>query len=125
MVKSLISIAGAFAILLSAAFLEWFYVEKQFQSFGQEIEMLTGTVEAETANEEDAKIVRNSWEDKKSHLHILIPHNDISRVDDWISETVSLIGEKNYSLALSKLEVLQQICRTVPETYRPGLENIF
>ena len=56
MVKSLISIAGAFAILLSAAFLEWFYVEKQFQSFGQEIEMLTDKVEAERSEEHTSEL---------------------------------------------------------------------
>lgn len=125
MVKSLISIAAAFAILLTAAFAEWFFVERQFTLFENEISALTDKVEAETANAEDAKAIRVSWDEKKSRLHTLIPHNDISRVDDWISETLSLISEENYSLALSKLEVLAQMCRTVPETYRPGLENIF
>lgn len=125
MVKSLISIAAALAILLTAAFAEWFFVERQFTDFEQEISALTDKVEAKTANAEDAKTIRASWDEKKSRLHIVIPHNDIARIDDWISESVSLISEGDFTLALSKLEVLSQMCRNVPEAYRPGLENIF
>ena len=80
--------------------------------------------EAETANVEDAKAVRESWESKKEHLHVWIPHNDISRIDYYMSETVRLIAEQNYSLALSKLEVLTHLTKCLPDTYLPALENI-
>ncbi|MGN0822472.1 MAG: DUF4363 family protein [Candidatus Gallimonas sp.] len=124
MVKSLVSILTAFLLLVSAALIEWRYVETEFDAFAEELATLRVKVEEETANAEDAKALRISWDEKKSRLHAIIPHNDVSRIDDWMSETVGLIEEGNYSLALSKLEVLEKICHTVPDTYRPALENV-
>ncbi len=125
MVKSLTSILIAFALLLGAAIFEWFYIDTQFSQFGDELKTLCAKAEEETANAEDAKAVQMSWEDRKEHLHVWIPHNDISRIDDYLSETVRLVGEKEYSLALSKLEILIHLTTCLPDTYRPGIENIF
>lgn len=124
MVKSLISIFVTLALLAGFAAFEWTYVETQFDGFGKEIETLIDKVEAETANGEDAKAVQRSWENKKEHLHIWIPHNDISRIDDYMSETVRLVSEKDYTLALAKLEILSHLTECLPDTYRPALENI-
>ncbi len=125
MVKSLTSILVALALLVGAGIFEWFYVTDQFDDFGKEIHSLMIKTENETANGEDARAVQASWEHRKENLHIWIPHNDITRVDDYLSETVRLIAEKNYVLALPKLEILSHLCETIPGTYEPGLENIF
>lgn len=125
MVKSLISIALAFALLVGAAVFEGVYVETQFSQFGTEIESLVDKIENETANGEDAKAVQTSWEKRKENLHIWIPHNDIARIDDYMSETVSLVAEKNYSLALANLTALRHLAKCLPGTYRAAIENIF
>lgn len=125
MVKSLTSILVALALLVGAGIFEWFYVTDQFEEFGNEVHSLMIKTENETANGEDARAVQASWEHRKENLHIWIPHNDIIRVDDYLSETVRLIAEKNYALALPKLEILSHLCETIPGTYEPGLENIF
>ena len=124
MVKSLISIFVTLALLAGLALFEGIYVDRQFTQFGTELETLIDKTEAETANVEDAKAVRESWESKKEHLHVWSPHNDISRIDYYMSETVRLIAEQNYSLALSKLEVLTHLTKCLPDTYLPALENI-
>ena len=111
-------------MLFRSALFEGIYVNRQFTQFGTELETLIDKTEAETANVEDAKAVRESWESKKEHLHVWIPHNDISRIDYYMSETVRLIAEQNYSLALSKLEVLTHLTKCLPDTYLPALENI-
>lgn len=125
MVKSLTSILVALALLVGAGIFEWFYVTDQFEEFGNEVHSLMLKTENETANGEDARAVQSSWEHRKENLHIWIPHNDITRVDDYLSETVRLIAEKNYALAYPKLEILSHLCETIPGTYEPGLENIF
>ncbi|MDE5896651.1 MAG: DUF4363 family protein [Clostridia bacterium] len=124
MVKSLVSIAVTLALLAGLAVFEWLYVDAQFTQFGQELQTLVDKVEAETANGEDAKAVQHSWENRKEHLHVWIPHNDISRIDDYMSETVRLVAEKDYTLALAKLEILTHLTKCLPDTYRPALENI-
>ena len=124
MVKSLTAILISIALLIGAAIFEWRFVDKQFESFEEELETLYEKTENETASAADAKSVQTSWETRKEKLHVWIPHNDISRIDYYMSETVRLIAEQNYSLALSKLEVLTHLTKCLPDTYLPALENI-
>ena len=124
MVKSLISILVAIVLLAGVALFEGFYVHDQFQDFGEELTALYKKVDSGTANGEDAKIVQDSWERRKEDLHVWIPHNDISRIDDYMSETVGLISEQNFSLALAKLEILMHLTECLPDTYRAAIENI-
>ena len=125
MVKSLTAIIISALLLLGAARFEWGFVSNEFEGFEQELTALYSKTEEETANVEDAKAVRVSWEERKSRLHVWIPHNDISRIDDYLSETVRLVGEKEYPLALAKLEILIHLCTCLPDTYSNALENIF
>ncbi|MDE6059119.1 MAG: DUF4363 family protein [Clostridia bacterium] len=125
MVKSLIAILTAIALLVGAAVFESYYVSNQFGDFEQELLALYAKVDGETANGEDAKAVQTSWEHRKEHLHVWIPHNDVARIDDYMSETVRLIGEKEYPYALANLEILIHLCSCLPGTYSPALENIF
>lgn len=125
MVKSLVSILVSTALLLGLGIFEWFYVSDQFSQFDAELESLYEKAEEGNANGEDAKAVQASWERRKEDLHVWIPHNDIARIDDYLSETVRLIAEQEYELALPKLEMIRHLCSCLPDTYRPGLENIF
>lgn len=125
MVKSLIAILTAIALLVGAAVIESYYVSDQFGDFEKELLALYAKVDNGTANGEDAKAVQTSWERRKEHLHVWIPHNDVSRIDDYMSETVRLIGEKEYPYALANLEILIHLCSCLPDAYSPALENIF
>ncbi len=125
MVKSLIAIAVSALLLFGAALFEWFYVEDQFEGFHEELMSLYLKTQDETASGEDAKAVQTAWEERKEHLHIWIPHNDISKVDDYMSETVRLVAEKEYPLALAKIEIMLHLSCCLPGTYRPGIENVF
>ena len=124
MVKSLSAILVSIALLLGAALFEWFYVEDQFSAFGEEVRILAQEADAEEANIEDAKAVQASWEKRKEHLHVWIPHNDVARIDDYMSESVRLVGEREFSLARAKLEIILHLTKCLPDTYRPAIENI-
>ena len=117
MVKTIASILISFALLVSAAAFEHFYVGSTFQKFGAALDALEAKVRAESAAREDAEAVRTLWEADKKNLHAVIPHNDIAQV--------SCIETQTYPDALSSLEVLETICRQIPLTYRITFENIF
>ncbi len=124
MVKSLLCIIVSALLLVGAAVFETIYVNTQFDNFSEELTALSGKVDREQANEQDGHALRLSWEEKKKNLHVWIPHNDIARVDDILAETIKLIGEREYPLAAAKIEILLNLCKTVPGTYRAEIENI-
>ena len=125
MVKSIIYTATAIVLCLALFIGVEIYLNKQFDEFHDALDTLYRKVENETANREDGYAVREMWSDKKSKLHIFIPHNDISYVDYWLSEACGLIYRKDYDLALGKIEVLQEITKNLPGGYSLKLENIF
>lgn len=125
MVKSVIYTLTA--ILLCAALFIGveFYLNRQFNEFNDALETLYAKVEDKTANREDSYAVKEMWKDKKSKLHLFVPHNDISYVDYWLNETCGLIYTEQYDLALGKIEVLREIAKTLPGGYSVKLENVF
>ncbi len=125
MVKSICYTVAALAICIGLfLFTEW-YVKTQFEEFTAALETLYDKTEEKTANREDGYAVRSLWEDKKSKLHIFVPHNDISYIDYWLNETCGLLYNAEYELALGKIEVLIQISENLPGAYGVRLENIF
>ena len=88
MVKSLLSILFAGLLLVGAAVFEGIYLKRQFSAFGEEVACLIQKAEEGEAGEEDGEAVYASWERRRDELHIWIPHNDISRIDDYLSESI-------------------------------------
>lgn len=125
MVKSIIYTIVAFLACLGLFIGVEIYLNKQFDEFHDALETLYKKVENQTANREDGYAVKEMWADKKSKLHVFIPHNDISYIDYWLSEACGLIYCKEYDLALGKIEVLQEITKNLPDAYTLKLENIF
>ena len=125
MVKSIIYTATAIILCLALFIGVEIYLKKQFDDFHNALNSLYRKVEDESASREDGYAVRSMWADKKSKLHIFIPHNDISYIDYWLSEACGLIYCKNYDLALGKIEVLQEITKNLPGGYSLKIENIF
>ncbi len=124
MVKSLLSISLAFLLLIGAALFERRFVVRQFAEFGQEVNALCEKTEAETACGGDAEAVQRSWEARKQRLQILIPHNDVARIDDYLAESRAFIEQKEYALAFATLKILVVLSGTLPNAYRPNAENI-
>ena len=124
MVKSIIYTATAIILCLALFIGVQIYLNKQFDEFHDALETLYKKVENETANREDGYAVRDLWTEKKSKLHIFVPHNDISYIDYWLNEACGLIYLKKYDLALGKIEVLKEITKNLPGGYSLKLENI-
>lgn len=125
MVKSIIYTAVALLLCVALFIGVDIYINNEFEEFHDAVETLYKKVENNTANREDGYAVREMWADKKSKLHIFVPHNDISYLDYWLSEACGLIYCGDYELALGKLEVLKEITENLPGAYSFKLENIF
>ena len=124
MVRSIISMAIVFILLIAVAIYETDFVSRQFNEFSVALEMLYDKVETETAVKDDVIAVQNNWIKKKEVLHVFIPHNDIKEVDLWLSESVSLVQDKKWEDALSKVEVLKELAEQIPKNFVVSLENI-
>lgn len=125
MVKSIIAILVSALVIGFSALFEWAIVSKDFKSFHEELTYLTRKLEDGSAGEEDAKAVQTSWERRKKTLHVWIPHNDVSRIDDYMSETVHLVAGGETELAVAKIGIMLHLTHCLPDTYMPHIENIF
>ncbi len=125
MVKSIVYTLIAILLCIGFFIFTQWYLEKQFSEFYDALDALYVKIDDETATAEDGYAVRAMWVDKKSKLHIFIPHNDISYIDYWLCECCGLLHDKNYELAIGKVEVLKEIAKNLPDAYTVKLENVF
>lgn len=125
MVKAISYTLVAIALCIGLFIFSQLYMNKQFDEFSAALDALYEKVEEKTASREDGYAVRALWTDKKSKLQFLVPHNDISYVDYWLSEACGLLYNGEYELALGKVEVLKEIAKNLPDAYSIRLENIF
>ena len=111
-------------VVIGASIYEQCYLNNTFKEFESAVEVVYYKTENQTAKKDDILSVQDLWIEKKRTLHIFIPHNDIKEIDLWVSEAVTLIENKKYQDALSKLEVVLEIVEQIPKTYSLKLENI-
>ena len=125
MVKSVISMIIVAVLLFCMAAFEADFVKRQFCEFDTVLEVLYEKVSDETATEDDVYAVQKNWLDKKRYLHAFIPHNEIKEIDLWLAESVKLVREKEWTDAVSKIEVLKELSEQIPKTFSVTWENIF
>ena len=124
MVKALITALCSLAIIISASFLEQNYLNNTFNEFERAVSITYEKTENHTAVKDDVLSIQNLWVEKKKSLHVFIPHNDIREIDLWVSEAVTLVENKKWEDALSKLEVVLEMIEQIPKTYSLKVENI-
>ncbi len=124
MVKTLVSMACVAVMLTVGAWYESNFVKRQFNEFHKVLTTLYEKVDDETAVMDDVYAVQNNWIEKKKFLHAFIPHNEIKEVDLWLSEAVTLVRDKEWSDAISKVEVLIELSEQIPKTFKISWENI-
>ncbi len=125
MVKAIIYTLTAIALCIGIFIFTEYYIGTQLGEFSAALDTLYAKIDNETATREDGIAVRELWADKKSKLHVFLPHNDISYIDYWLSEACGLIYNGEYNLALGKIEVLREISKNLPDSYALHFENIF
>ena len=124
MVKALITALVSLAIIIGASYLEQYYLNNTFNEFERAVSITYEKTENHIAVKDDVLSIQNLWVEKKKSLHVFIPHNDIREIDLWVSEAVTLVENKKWEDALSKLEVVLEMIEQIPKTYSLKLENI-
>ena len=124
MVKTLISMLCVSAILLVGSIFEMRFIHKQFNEFHQVICELYDKVDEQIAKEDDVYATQENWLNKKKFLHAFIPHNEIKEIDLWLSESATLVRDEKWEDALSKIEVLKELCEQIPKTFSITLANV-
>jgi len=124
MVKSVISMIVVAIILTVGAYFETTFVSRQFKELNGVLNVLYEKVDDETATESDVYAAQDNWLNKKKYLHAFIPHNEIKEIDLWLSETVTLVDRKEWTDALSKVEVLIELTEQIPRTFKLSFENV-
>jgi len=125
MVKNILSVIISAILIASVSIYENFFIRSNFLLLGGQLKTLYDKTESETATKEDAEAVKMSWDKIKSHMHIWIPHSDITYIDYWLDEATGLIYVGDYSAALPKITILIDVCADIPFSYSPNAENIF
>lgn len=124
MVKTYISMIIVAVILLVGAFLGDAYVNSQFEKFNVSADLLYQKVHEETATTDDVLVLQNTWIKKKKTLHAFISHTEIKELDMWISECITLVRDKEWEDAVSKVEVIKELSEQIPKGFSFSIENI-
>ena len=124
MVKTIISILVVASLLLVGSIYENNFVKRQFNEINQVLVTLYDKVDDNTATQDDVYAVQKNWIEKKKVLHIFIPHNEIKEIDLWLSESATLVRDKEWNDAISKIEVLIELTEQIPKTFMLSWENI-
>lgn len=125
MVKTIISSIVVAVIVLAFALFEQWFITKNFEDFNEVLTILYEKIDGENATQEDVYAVQDNWLNKKKLLHAFIPHNDIKEIDLWLAEAVTLVRDKKWEDAISKVEVLIELSEQIPKTFTLSFENIF
>ena len=124
MVKCIVSTIVVSVLLIAGAIFETLFINRQFNDFDEILTTLYQKIDLECATIDDVYAVQNNWIEKKKVLHVFIPHNEIKEVDLWLSESATLVRDKEWKDAISKIEVLKELAEQIPKTFILSLENI-
>ena len=124
MVKSIISTLLAIALLITLSIIEQSIITNTFDELKENLSVVYAKTENQTALKDDILAYQKFWIKKKEYLHVFIPHNEIKEIDLWIGESSSLIENKKYEDALSKLEVVMELIEQIPKTFTLRIENV-
>ena len=80
--------------------------------------------ENQTAVKDDILSAQELWLENKKHLQMFIPHNEIKEIELWIAESTTLVENKKYDDALSKIDVVIELIEQIPKTFSLRIENI-
>ena len=124
MVKTFISILVVSLLLIVGSMYENNFIKTKFEDFNSVLTVLYDKIDSESATQDDVYAVQKNWLSKKKVLHIFIPHNEIKEIDLWLSESATLVRDKEWKDAISKIEVLIELSEQIPKTFVLSLENI-
>lgn len=125
MVKSIISVIVASLLITVGAVYENTALRKTFDKMIACVDVITDKLENDLAVTDDIVALQKLWLSNKKSLHAYIPHTEIKELDLWISECVAYVRLEKFDEAISKLEVVKELCEQIPKTFLIRFENLF
>ncbi|MBR2341277.1 MAG: DUF4363 family protein [Clostridia bacterium] len=125
MVKTAVSIIISLAFIVGVCAYELYFVNTSFAEFRKILCSLYEKAENSVATHEDGIAAQRYWQEKKSGLHVWLPHTAIDSVDFQLSEALGYLYEGRYTDALPKIEVLIDMSENIPNAFKLLPENIF
>lgn len=125
MIRTIVSIIAALAIVAALSFFEMWYVHSTFETFRETLLTLQEKVELEICTVEDGRAVQQLWDEKKKILHVWLPHTSLQEIDFQLDEAVGFIYTQSYEDAIPKIEVLIGLSEHLPMSYSFDFQNIF
>lgn len=125
MVKSVISVVIASLLIAIGAVYENTALRKTFDKMIACVDVITDKLENDLAVTDDIVALQKLWLSNKKSLHAYIPHTEIKELDLWISECVAYVRLEKFDEAISKLEVVKELCEQIPKTFSIKFENLF
>lgn len=125
MVKSIISVIVASLLITVGAVYENTALRKTFDKMIACVDVITDKLENDLAVTDDIVALQKLWLSNKKSLHAYIPHTEIKELDLWISECVAYVRFEKFDEAISKLEVVKELCEQIPKTFLIRFENLF
>ncbi len=125
MVKTMLSAVLSFGIIFGLSFYEICYVRNAFSEFHHILNTLYQKTESHVATYEDGTAVRAYWEERKSSLHVWLPHTMLQEVDYHLDEAIGYLYNDDYANALAQLEVAVELSLEIPRSYSLIPANIF
>lgn len=125
MVKSVISVVIASLLIAIGGVYENTALRKTFDKMIACVDVITDKLENDLAVTDDIVALQKLWLSNKKSLHAYIPHTEIKELDLWISECVAYVRLEKFDEAISKLEVVKELCEQIPKTFSIKFENLF
>ncbi len=125
MIRTIVSIFITLGLIIGLSGYEMYYVQTTFKSFRVLLDTVYDKTQAHTVTDNDGNSLHAFWEDKKSALHVWIPHTILQEIDYQMSEAVGFIYQDDYEGALPKIKVLIGLAEDIPEAYTLDFGNIF
>ena len=125
MIRTAVSIALSFLLILGCSLYEIFYIRNTLTRIRDGAVALFQLTEENRATHEDGNAFRLLWEHEKSMLHIWLPHTAVDNFDYHLNEALGYLYQDNDEDALPKLEVIIDMTENIMRSTAVLPENIF
>lgn len=127
--KEIIIVTIIVVIIISLDVITHNYTKNSVEEISNQLQKLSQNLKKEDINYEDIKqqyeYLNKSWEKRNSKMAYFIEHNELEKVEAYITSMISFIDTGDYSLALNQIENNIFVLNHIKDKYQLSLDNLF
>ncbi|MBO4572424.1 MAG: DUF4363 family protein [Clostridia bacterium] len=124
MVRSVVSIIVAAALIIAGGIFECLYLDRTFDELTEVYSDIYEKLENDACTVEDSSAAMDVWFDKKEQLHAFIPHTEIKEVDLWAFELNEYVAQGENEEAKAKAAVILGLFDKIPRSFSLRAGNL-